>query len=75
MIQSEMRKPSIPLQRYSQPPECGTTAVLEQGTLVHLCSGGTLHMDEAHHRLVLNLQCALLQVIFFSVITSFEKLL
>jgi hypothetical protein len=31
-------------------------------------------MDEAHHRLVLNLQCALLQVNFsLSVFTSFEE--
>jgi hypothetical protein len=39
---------------------------------VHLCSGGTLHMDEAHNGLVLNLRCALRQVNFLSVFTSFE---
>ncbi len=31
-----------------------------------------LHMDEAHNGLVLNLRCALRQVIFLSVFTSFE---
>ncbi len=38
-----------------------------------LHSWGTLHMYKAHLGLVLNLRCALMQLNFFSIFTSFEK--
>jgi hypothetical protein len=86
MLQSERRKLSIPLRQNSQPPEChtrrykyclyicvrhfGSTQAGHPGG--YLCSEGTLHIDEAHNGMILNLRCALVQVNFLSVFTSFE---
>ncbi len=59
---------------------CGTKEICKQGTLdVHLCSRGTLHMDEAHCGLVLDLHvpcCRSVSSLFLLLLNkiNFEKL-